>query len=567
MANFFDQFDAAPKSGNFFDQFDAKPVAPKEESGFLRQVADVPLSVGRGALTGVRLVADAFGAGSGLSETIKGAEGYLAGLMSAQAKNDEQEIARIMKDAEDKGVGEQVKAAFQAFATAPVDLISQGLGTAAPAIVGLLGGKVLGAGALGARAIGMGVGAGMGAGTAKSAIYEATKEELLKAGMPEAQAEERAQLAQSYGGKNLDQILLSTGLGAFASGTGLESSIKNILFKAGAQDVAKKGALQTAKTLTGKTAMEAVPEVAQGSQEQLAQNIALQREGFDVPTMRGVAGAGALEGLAGAGLGAAGGAFEMGARGQARAEAQRILEAEDKARVAAEQAEAKRLADAERARLEAEAAEKAAIPPLALGSEGVFTPVALPDGSVAMTREELAQYEEQQFQKKYAAQEADKQPPLALGVAEPFKPVVFPDGSVATTPEEVAEYEKQQFEGKYKPQAIPPAPVFKEEPVGKSITGAKPSLEARPTGGELAGMISGRREAESAKAEIPLTDDYAFLQREKQRLLQQDQTPDTKKLLGRIDERIGEVLKRDIERQRADAEAAKTSVFAQEKLP
>ena len=524
MATNFWESDAVVKSENQWWSKDPEAgAAKKEESSFLRQVADVPLSIGRGAATGVRLIADAFGAGSGVSETIKGAEGYLASLMSAQAKNDEREIARIMKDAEDKGMGEQVKAAFQAFATAPVDLISQGLGTAAPALVGLLGGKVLGAGALGARAIGMGVGAGMGAGTAKSAIYDATKEELLKAGLPEAQAEEKAQLAQSYGGKNLDQILLSTGLGAFASGTGLESSIKNIVFKAGAKDaaqeVAKKGALQTAKNLTGKAALEGVPEIAQGSQEQLAQNIALQREGFDVPTMRGVVGAGALEGLAGAGLGVAGGAFESSARSQARAEAQRILEEEDKARVAAEQAEAKRLADAERARLEAEAAEKAAIPPLALGSEGVFTPVALPDGSVAMTREELAQYEE------------------------------------------------QQFEGKYKPQAVPPAPVFKEEPVGKSITGAKPQLGARPAGGELAGMISGRREAEAAKAEIPLVDDYAFLQKEKQRLLQQDQTPDTKKLIGRIDERIGEVLKRDIERQRADAEAAKTSVFGQEQLP
>ena len=323
------------KATTEFSLDEALGQQPKDQS-FLRQVADVPLSVGRGALTGVRLVADAFGAGSGVSETIKGAEGYLAGLMSAQAKNDEKEVARIMKDAEDKGMGEQVKAAFQAFATAPVDLISQGLGTAAPAVIGLLGGKVLGAGALGARAIGMGVGAGMGAGTAKSAIYEATKEELLKAGLPEAQAEERAQLAQSYGGKNLDQILLSTGLGAFASGTGLESSVKNILFKAGAQDVTKKGALQAAKTLTGKAAVEAVPEVAQGSQEQLAQNLALQREGFDVPTMRGLAGAGVLEGLAGAGLGAAGGAFEMGARGQARAEAKRILK---------EEAEAKRVAD------------------------------------------------------------------------------------------------------------------------------------------------------------------------------------------------------------------------------
>ena len=48
-----------------------------KDSGFLRQVADVPLSVGRGAVTGVRMIADAFGAGSGASEALKGCRGLL----------------------------------------------------------------------------------------------------------------------------------------------------------------------------------------------------------------------------------------------------------------------------------------------------------------------------------------------------------------------------------------------------------------------------------------------------------------------------------------------------------
>jgi hypothetical protein len=65
----------------------------------------------------------------------------------------------------------------------------------------MLGGKVLGAGALGARAIGMGVGTTMGAGTTKSAIYDATKEELMNVpGMTEERAEKAAQEAQAYGG-------------------------------------------------------------------------------------------------------------------------------------------------------------------------------------------------------------------------------------------------------------------------------------------------------------------------------------------------------------------------------
>jgi hypothetical protein len=37
--------------------------------------------------------------------------------------------------------------------------------------------------------------------------------------------------------------------------------------------------------------------------------------------------------------------------------------------------------------------------PLLLEGKGAFVPVGLPDGSVAMTREDLAKYEEEQFQK------------------------------------------------------------------------------------------------------------------------------------------------------------------------
>lgn len=308
---------------------------PPQESGFLRQVADVPLSIGRGAATGVRMIADAFGAGSGASEAIKGVEGYLSGLMSAQAKNDEREIARIMKDAEDKGVLDQVKAGFKAFSVAPVDLLSQGLGTAAPAILGVLGGKVLGAGALGMSAISTGVGAGMGAGSAKGGIYEEVKAALKESGIDEAKAEQAAIQAQEYGGKNLDQILLSAGLGGVAGRFGVESAAKRILTRAAAKETGKGAAREVAEGAARTAATESVPELLQGSQEQVAKNIALQREGFDVPTMRGVAGSGTLEALAGAGLGAVTGGAEAGLRRQARGEADRILAEEEKARAEA----------------------------------------------------------------------------------------------------------------------------------------------------------------------------------------------------------------------------------------
>ena len=162
---------------------------------------------------------------------------------------------------------------------------------------------------------------------------------------------------------------------------------------------------------------------------------------------------------------------------------------------------------------------KADTPPLTLGSEGAFTPVAPPDGSVAMTRDDLAQYEEQQFRQKYEPQKIE-QPPDAEQYVKP-----------------------------------------------PSISGTDLDVLLGGRADPLAGAVTARREAAEPASEIPLADNYAFLQREKQRLLQQDQTPETKKLIGRIDDRIGEILKRDIERRRADAEAAKTSVFAQNELP
>jgi hypothetical protein len=83
--------------------------------------------------------------------------------------------------------------------------------------------------------------------------------------------------------------------------------------KAAATEAAEKVATEGAEAAAQQgiarrygTAMaaEGVPEFLQGSQEQLAANIALGREGFDVDPMRGVVGAGALEGLVGAGMGA-----------------------------------------------------------------------------------------------------------------------------------------------------------------------------------------------------------------------------------------------------------------------
>jgi hypothetical protein len=345
MANFFDQFDTVSEkenepSGNFFDQFDAKPkealkaAAPvsapaedKEMVPLLRQTADVPLKVGAGVVTGVRMVADAFGADSGVGQNLRGVEDYIASLYSAQSKKDSKEISRIMKEAEDKGMLDQVVAGAKAFSVAPVDMLANALGTSAPAIAAGMMATIAGTPALAALGVSSAIGALMGAGTVKGSIYDATKQALAEnTDMSPKEIEARAVLAQEYGGKNLDQILTGAALGTIGASTGVEPALARQLAKGIAtkeatkaaikQNAAKETALAAERGVIKQGAItggkEFITETAQGGQEQLAQNIALQREGLDVPTMRGVVGQGTLEGLAGLGMGVATGGREAG---------------------------------------------------------------------------------------------------------------------------------------------------------------------------------------------------------------------------------------------------------------
>ena len=320
-----------------------KPAEPRpEDQSMLRQVADVPLKVGAGLVTGVRMVADAFGADSSISKTLRGVEDEIAALYSAQSKKDSKEVARIMKEAEDKGVLDQVIAGAKAMSVAPVDILANALGTSAPAIAAGVLTTLTGGAPLVATGVGLGTGAIMGAGTVKSSIYDATKQVLSeKTKMTPEQIESAAIKAQEYGGQNLDQILLGAGLGAIGARTGAEPVIARQLAKDIVGRVSAEEAAATAgKQLTGREAAKAavkaateeetkkaaergivkqgaitagkefLGEAAEGGQEQMAQNIALQRQGFDVPTMQGVVSQATLEGLAGLGMGAVGGGRE-----------------------------------------------------------------------------------------------------------------------------------------------------------------------------------------------------------------------------------------------------------------
>jgi hypothetical protein len=262
---------------------------------------DLMKSGASGVLTGIRGIIDVLGAENPISQKIKGGEEYLAELLSAQAKKEDQKIAEIFERMDNEGTLEQFMSALEAFSVAPSRLIAQGLGTAVPFLIGGL----LGAGA---RTI-AGLGAAQGVGITKDAIYQATKEELLNAKVSEDEAERIAQEAQSYAGKNIDQLGLGALTGLLGSVTGIEKRLIPSLSKNVLEKSAKKSILRR----TGETAItEAVPEFLQGGQERLSQNIALQREGFETPTMQGVFGQGAFEAFVGAGLGAGVGAITPG---------------------------------------------------------------------------------------------------------------------------------------------------------------------------------------------------------------------------------------------------------------
>ena len=315
--------------------FLASQLEPKEEEpGIFDKIqsvtTDIPVRAVKGALGGVEMATNIFGADNPVSELLRGAqEGINEYLVSDTAKQDAKERS---KQLEGKGFLGTLKEIPSILADDPV-LLFEALGSVAPT----LGAAALTGGSSAAvqAAATLGTGAAMGAGAIKGSIYDATKNELMRAGVSKEDAEAAADEAQSYTGENLDMIALGTVLGAIASRTGMEPAAarmvagrilgKSISQTAGREalegallQTAEKGALRTAAT-------ETLTEGAQGAQQQYAANLARQRQGADVDLMEGVGSAAALEGTLG---GILGGGFGVAGR---RADVSRRLAAEEAA--------------------------------------------------------------------------------------------------------------------------------------------------------------------------------------------------------------------------------------------
>ena len=274
--------------------------APPQDGVIRRYVGDTAASVGRGAVQGVRMLADTAGADNAVSAGLRSVEDYIGSLQSASAKADQQEIARILKDAEGKGVLDQVVAGFRAFGVAPLQTMAQAAGTSLPTIgAALIPG--VGPAAVAARfAAPLALGAAQGAGGVKASIYDEVKQRALQEGRTEAEAEQLAVRAQEYSGSSGGQIALGAGLGAWAGKSGLEGAAQRLVYGTGG-----KAAGGMASRVAMGAVAEGIPEALQGGQEKFASNVAQTNAGFPTESMGGVVANATMEGLAGHVMGGA----------------------------------------------------------------------------------------------------------------------------------------------------------------------------------------------------------------------------------------------------------------------
>lgn len=414
----------AQPSGEWWKQ-GATLVEPEPPS-LARSVGDSAIALGAGVAQGVKMVSDAFGADNAVSRLMGKGIQAAESQESDHRKAEKQERARKIKTAEDSGsTWEEVKAYAGSFADAPLDTTLNAVGSVVPtlAAAALTGGGSAAA-QLAARAAPMAIGAVQGAGAVKGGIYEAVEQRHLEAGATPEQAAARASAAQAYDGDNLGSIATGAGLGVLAGSTGAEAAVRRLASVGAAKQVADASAVGIAKGAAVGAAKEAPMEAVQGGQERLAANLAEQGEGFDTPTMRGVLGQAALEGMAAAPLGGGLGAVEASGRAGRADHAAARQNAEAAAQDAHAKTDAKLAADAMVADAQLQAQERAQV----LAEQEVGAPdvpqTTPPDGAAALhaQQEAAAAARQQELEASRAVQEPDDEILQSTGQTEPVRP-------------------------------------------------------------------------------------------------------------------------------------------------
>jgi hypothetical protein len=279
--------------------------APAKDAGF--SLGDIAKSFGIGAVGSTKALTDVAGAENVVSSKLgQGVESLQKSLTPERQAEMQRQAAR-MKAAEESGsILQEIKAGALNVAEAPLQSAAQAIGSFVPYLPALFASPIATAMGLTGRSLSAitavaqqapkVIGTAQGAGAVKGSIYDGVLRAEIEAGVNPEVAKQKAEAAQSYFGGNFDQIALGAGLGLAAGSTGVEKFLTSAGRAGAAPGVARR--------VAGATVAESLPEAAQGGQEKVAENIALQRAGYDVDTFKGVAGAATQEALTGA-LGAA----------------------------------------------------------------------------------------------------------------------------------------------------------------------------------------------------------------------------------------------------------------------
>jgi len=410
MANAFDQFDVAEKAGNPFDQFDAVSKQAKRERTMGETAKDIGAGLvsGAGALT--QLPGQIYGlatgdfSDTGLTKVGREMREYGESMKSEELKR--RELERTAKIAEASKEG-QVSAGVTAFMETIKDpaLLSNFIAEQAPNLIpGLAvarGLRLAGAGAKAATAGAVGTGATQQGADIGAGAYEQLYKEMISKGVPD---EEAAGKALGYArATGAAATVISALAQRLPGGRAIEEAMAKVPGKGSRLIGAVKGG-----------AGETVSEMIEEGGGKVAQNLAMKQIKPEQSLTEGLGETMGMAAVGGLGLGTAAGLSR-------RAQSETIPPEKQTTEEQLKPVEEKQI-------------------PLLLEGKGAFVPVGLPDGSVAMTREDLAKYEEEQFQKKYEPQPVERRGDFEEPTAEEVERPALTYGEAT----QEVEYLKQQ---------------------------------------------------------------------------------------------------------------------------
>ena len=294
---------------------------PAQSAGFSGK--NIGIAALQGLAGGSQAVTDLFGAGNAASKQLGDWQQSLEEEKTLERKAEIARRNQIIEQAKKSGsTWEEIKAELGGFAEAPFETGTQALFSGAPMIAATFlapeaaipaaGVKLSAAAraALAARKAATSaevIGGAMGVGSQKGQDYETVKRALMEKGMPEPEAEKKAQEAAEYSLQNLPRQAFSAATGALEGKFGIEKPLGRLGKAAKPLEGAAAAGLKEptwGQAILRNTVGESLPEGAQAFSGQIGTNIALNQEGIPTDIFEGVPAAVVHDMAVGAVLGA-----------------------------------------------------------------------------------------------------------------------------------------------------------------------------------------------------------------------------------------------------------------------